>query len=261
MEITSINIDPFDKRDYIIQWEYSNAKNRPTSDFDLFIYRSTIKDQDDKYSKLSGKLSLSTPIYKDKKTSKLDIWKDVYYKIELVDKVNGGSYFFGPQGLGQEPSSQDRLIIKHKRRKLFKTGRSVLIFKNPRDGLRCECYNPILQKIEKPNCSVCGGTGFVKGFDGYVYTKFFFPPEAMQEPNKYGDEQPVIKNFITSDFPHIRSGDMIVDTENRRFIVSVVQSVNPRGVLIGQNISALRVKSTDVIMGIPVPDDFKKLGA
>ena len=256
LEITNIIVDPFDPKDYVIYWEFSNQKNRPLNEFIFRIFKA--QEKHGNYKLISRDLDPSAiSSFRDKKTSKLDRWSEHHYKIEVEDTVSGKKETYGPGGVGMEPSPSDKMIIRNDRNKLLNFARDVLVFSQPREGRRCGCFNTILNKTEVPDCKSCGGTGYLTGHDSIYFTKMFFPSEMNQATTLDGPEHPSVKGLWTSNYPIIREGDMIVTKENNRYSVTSVSQVEPHGVTIKQQISVIRIKRSDVMMKIEVPEEFK----
>ncbi len=258
IKIENISIDPFDPNNFILNWDVFNRRNEDLDDFYIEVWRSKQRTGD--YKKVSVKIDPSgNSTYVDKSTSKLNYWVMAFYKVKVVRKSDKKERFFGPAGLDSEPLPQDRAIIERNRKELFHFGRNVLVLSSPMEGLRCSCFNHKLGHVTVPNCKKCHGTSFLKGFTTHFFTKMDLPPEEISQPFANAEEQKVIKDIWTADFPILRPGHLIITEQNDRFIVSNVRPVIPHNATIEQRVTCVRVKLTDPEMHAPVPENFKKL--
>lgn len=155
----------------------------------------------------------------------------------------------------------DALIITDKRRKFHLFGREIIVLKKIRTGIRCSCWNDVLEKIESPSCTSCGGTGYVDGYFSPFITKCFFEgkPNLVEAMNMGGNEENMQQSFVMPDFPSLVSGDIIIDEFGKRYSVSVSQSLGSMSCCFEQRIQAVFLAKSHVAYKIPAIECNKRV--
>ena len=123
-------------------------------------------------------------------------------------------------------------------------------------GPRCTvCRDPVTDDVLNSACPVCYGTGRNPGFYG-PFDLWFVPTPTQRDtvmaPDGTGTREPVSNVLKTIGFPHMKDGDIIVDTSSgkRYYSDSVVQAVELRGYPLVQQIEGREIPTSDPVYNL-----------
>ena len=105
-------------------------------------------------------------------------------------------------------------------------GVPTMIFKKKRDGQHCpECWDEILKRVTKSNCTTCYGTGKLGGFyPPYEAWMNFEPDPKVTQVAEWGQRQSSQTDIQFTNYPLLSDGDVIVEMKNdRRWKVSNIR--------------------------------------
>jgi len=140
-------------------------------------------------------------------------------------------------------------------------GVPTMIFKRRRDGQYCpECWDEIMKRVTKSNCSTCLGTGKLGGFyPPYEAWMSFEPDPKVVQVAEWGQRQVNQTDVQFTNYPLLTDGDLIVELKNNRYYkVSNVRYPEKNRTLLLQIARVDSVNPTDVEYQLPVPDDRRK---
>jgi len=265
IEVTSILVQSFDLDHLDLFWELDTQDSERIEEYDFFVLRS-IDGAGGPYHRLAGPF-YNTYRFRDGDVHRLYKWRDYYYRIKVVHRSTGATKEFGPQWLQAAP---DRIALEIQRREyvLFKefAGRLVFHFPQLTFGQRCKhCWdrgvrgNYIGRSVQQ-NCSTCFDTTFVGGFSKPmgIYMQIDPSPEAIQRTD-LKEHQFSMTTARTVMFPPIKPKDMIVEAENRRWIVEKVSFTEKKRHKIRQELEMREYPRDDIKYSLPISADVRDL--
>ena len=123
-------------------------------------------------------------------------------------------------------------------------------------GPRCvKCKDPVTDDVLNTACPVCYGTGRNPGFYGPFDIWFVPTPtsrDTIMAPDGTGTREPVVNTFKTIGFPHVKDGDILVDTTTgkRYYTDQVAQAVELRGYPLVQQIEGREIPVSDPVYNL-----------
>ena len=135
-----------------------------------------------------------------------------------------------------------------------RVGNKVYVFHRMHNSTRCpECWDDILQKRSRVNCSVCNSTGFIQGYYNPIETYISFGPEQVSISQQI-DGPSTAPNQVqcwTSNYPIINVGDVIIEPgSNRIWDVHSVGLTMYKRVITKQDIVLSREDGDDPIYSL-----------
>lgn len=134
-------------------------------------------------------------------------------------------------------------------------GRDFYILKRRTFGTHCPtCWDETLQRSSESTCTSnpsCYGTGWTTGYFNAIYTKAMMNvAPKYNQITMFGQWMPQDTMFTMLNFPPLRSQDIVVDENNKRWMVKQVRSVEKNGFLIEQNAQCSLIALDDIIYTI-----------
>lgn len=120
-------------------------------------------------------------------------------------------------------------------------------------GPRCTyCKDPVTDDVLNTSCLYCYGTGRNPGFYGPFEIWFLPTPtqrDTVMAPDGTGTREPIVNTFKTIGFPHVKDGDILVDTVSgkRYYSDQVAQAVELRGYPLVQQIEGREIPVSDPV--------------
>lgn len=204
--------------------------------------------------------------YVDETANLIDLNKIYYYRVRAVE--------LGPQGQSLQTFTSphttwdgdlDLVGIYINEEHYFKfrwvTGVPVMIYKKRHDGTYCpNCWDKVLKRSTKSNCTVCYGTGKVGGYYTPVETWMEFEPDPkVEQVVEWGLKQPSQSEVMALGYPLLTPDDLIVELKPNRFwkIENVRYPEKSRTVTL-QMAKVNAVYPSDVEYRIQVPEDRRR---
>ena len=101
-----------------------------------------------------------------------------------------------------------------------RAGNKVYVFKRMHNDTHCpNCWDDILQKRSRVNCSLCNSTGFIHGYYNPIKTFISFGPENISVTSNI-DGPATAPNAVQcwgSNYPLLTSGDLVLEPGSNRF--------------------------------------------
>jgi len=261
ISITKLDVRSYDLDHLDIFWEIPEV-SESLEDYDFFVLRS-IDGVAGPYRVLAGPF-YNTFVFRDVDVHRLNKWRQYYYKIRVVHRASQKTQEFGPQWLRAQP---DLLGMEFQRRELLLlrefSGRVAFLFPVLTFGERCgHCwdlgpkYNTI-GRSKHQNCATCFDTTFVGGFASPIrfYLQIDPSPKAVQRTD-LGEEQFNHTTARTTSFPPVKPKDIIVEAENRRWLVNDVASTEKLRSTVRQELKIFELPRDDIKMKVPVDFDL-----
>lgn len=198
--------------------------------------------------------------FRDVKVSRLNKWRQWFYKLKIVNKKTGAEIEHGPSSDTEpEPDIIAAEIIRQEDMLFRKfVGRRCWLFPVRTFGPRCSCFDQTMQRVTRSGHLPCFGTGWLGGYMRPVEIFVQFDPSPKRvalQPT--GEMQPSNANARMSSFPPVSPRDIIIESENRRWrVVNVGQTQRLRAV-VHQEIELHEIPKSDVEYSIPLSVDAK----
>lgn len=263
IEVTSILVRSFDLDHLDIFWELGTQDAERIDEFDFFLLRS-IDGAGGPFEVIAGPF-FNTYQCRDPNVHQLHKWRKYYYKVRVTHRETQESREFGPEYLRAPP---DRIALEIQRREalLWKehAGRLVVFYPKLTFGQRCKhCWdrgrrgNTIGRSVQQ-NCNTCYDTTYVGGFANPigVFMQIDPAPERAQKSDTK-EHQPITTTARTVAFPPIKSKDMVVEAENKRWVVDKVSYTEKRRAVIRQELQMTQYPKDDIKYSVPVNMDLK----
>jgi len=272
--ITLKNIRAFtlDRDSITVLWDYEDT-HEDLAGYTVAVLRS--EAQAGEYETVSQEMACNdVENFEDSGVVLLSKWRDYHYRLR-VTKVGGGTRTYGstpyekvladgvdPGGVVLE-APQDLVAIEASRRfdmvlREF-TGRRVLMIPGRSHGTRCpNCWDNLKRRRTTANCLTCYGNG-VKG--GYYRPQETFatkvPHAEMAQLTSLFEMQPHDVMMWFGSRPRMKSRDLVIDTEGRRWRVEQVQRSEKLWALTRQTVQLRMISRDQVEYDIPIsPEDW-----
>jgi len=261
ISITQIHVRSYDLDHLDIFWEIPEISEQ-LEDYDFFVLRST-DGAAGPFEVLAGPF-YNTFHFRDIDVHMLNKWRQYYYKIRVVHRSSQKAKEFGPQWLRAQP---DLLGLEFQRREqlLFQefNGRIAFLFPALTFGQRCgHCWdlgpkNNTIGRSKHQNCSTCFDTTFVGGFASPIlfYVQIDPSPKSVQI-TEMGEDQFVHSTGRTTAFPPIKAKDIIVEAENKRWLVNSVSGTEKLRGSVRQEMRLFELPRDDIKYKVPVDFDL-----
>lgn len=143
----------------------------------------------------------------------------------------------------------------------YVSGVPTMIFKRRRDGQYCpECWDEILKRVTKSNCTTCFGTGKLGGFyPPYEAWMNFEPDPKVTQIAEWGQRQTSQTDIQFTNYPLLIDGDVIVELKtDRRWKVSNVRYPEKNRTIMLQIARVDAANPTDIEYRVDVSEPRRK---
>lgn len=262
IEVISFRVRSYSIDNLDLFWTLNEQDDERIDEYDFFIYRS-IDGAGGPFELIAGPF-FNTFQFRDPNVQLLHKWRNYFYKIRLVHRASQKERYYGPAHLEAPP---DRIAAEIQRREslLFKelAGRAVIFYPKLTFGQRCRhCWdkgvrgNSIGRTVQQ-GCLTCFDTSFVGGYATPIIVHVQIDPSPNTE-QKTDTKQHLINATTarTSSFPPIKSGDMIVEAENQRWLVDSVSYTEKHRATVRQELRLTMYGKDDIKYSVPVNMDL-----
>lgn len=247
LRVRSLDVDSNE-----VTWEIAGATQEDALDYTFQIFRS--ESPEGPFEPITQTFE-ERYIFVDRRLPAGDKFRQIWYRLRVTKKVDDTFHDFGPVTRQAEPD----LIANYVRRMeqtLFTqaTARLCWLFKRRTFGVRCpSCWDPVSGKKTRANCLTCYQTGFLRGFLNPIEVWVQIDPEAKaQQNNPQQLSQITMTTARMTFYPNVNTGDVIVESENKRWRVDkVTQSERLRSPL-KQELVIFRINDTDIEYRLPI---------
>jgi hypothetical protein len=200
--------------------------------------------------------------FRDSKVPALHKWRQFFYKLQVVDKRTSEKKDFGPTATKSPEPDLIAAEIQRQEDLLFRefSGRRCWLFPIRTFGPICSCFDKTMGRSTRSNHAPCFGTGWLGGFLSPVEVFVQIDPNAkqsVQSPN--GQLMPSHTTARMSSFPLVNQGDILIESENRRWRVVNVQETQRLRSTVHQEFAVTEVPRSDIEYSIPLLVDAKAL--
>jgi len=259
--VTKLMVRSYDLDHLDIFWEIPEVSEE-LEEYDFFVLRS-IDGPGGPYDTLAGPF-YNTFMFRDVDVHSLHRWRKYYYKIRVVHRASQREATFGPEYLRAEPDLI-AMEIQRRERLLFQelAGRKAFLFPALTFGQRCgHCWDlgpkgNTIGRSAHQNCQSCFDTTFVGGFASpvIIYLQIDPSPETVQRTD-LGEDQFVYTTARCSSFPPIKAKDMIVEAENKRWLVKQMTPTQKLRAVVRQELQLFELARDDIKFKVPVDYDL-----
>lgn len=260
MVVRSFNLDHLD-----IFWEISSVAGPPENsglqheiyNYDFYVLRSEAAMGP--YDQIAGPFR-DVYSFRDITVHLLHKWRQYYYKIRVVHRVTAEEKTFGPSSsLEPEPDLIAAEILRQEDM-LFRefSGRRCFLFPARTFGPACSCFDIVTGRRTRSACKSCFGTGWLGGFMSPVEVFVQIDPfPKHSERSSLQERQPGNTTARMISFPPVSPGDILVESENRRWRVNSVTPTQRLRATVRQEMVIHEIPKGDIEFAIPVQVDAR----
>jgi hypothetical protein len=233
-EVTS----PFeDALDYTIRVMRSESEEGP--------YDYVSDAFEDKYLYIDSRVDLETRQHRR--------W---YYKLEVTRKSSRAVALYGPSDRAPRADLVATELRRQAQLRFQKVaGRQCWLFPIRTFGQRCPtCYDRVTQDSQRTNCPTCYNTTYARGFHTPIEVWMQFEPTAVKADAAGGVRREANTSALAhmGYYPRVKKGDLLVEPENRRWIVDTVGNGERLRAIVRQDVYLMEIELGDVRFEVPV---------
>lgn len=255
--VKSIEVRSFDLDHLDIFWELDSFAE-PVDRYDFFILRS-VDGPVGPFTTIGGPF-YNQYVFRDPDVHQLNKWRSYYYKVKVVHRETQVTAEYGPEWLRAPP---DRISLEVQRREglMFKEhiGRAVILFPQLTSGQRCNhCWdrgvkNNTIGRAVSQNCPSCFDTTFVGGYAQPILIYVQIDPYAKTtQRTEVSEQQYVETSARCAAFPPIKTRDMLVERENLRWRVEMVNATEKLRSTVRQELKLRQYPPGDIKFKVPI---------
>lgn len=139
-------------------------------------------------------------------------------------------------------------------------GMPAVIFKKFREGVHCpRCFDTVLKRVTKSDCTTCYGTGFLYGYYPPIPGWADFNPDPkVARIVEWGETKPSQTDIKYTNYPILVPGDIVVELEpNKYWNVVQVQPTQKNRTTILQICRLDAVKQMDIEYTLAIPQALR----
>jgi hypothetical protein len=183
-----------------------------------------------------------------------DKWRRYYYRLRVTNLLTG-EWVETPSAAKEPDPDLVALEIRRHMQILFRehAGRRMWLLPSRQSGQRCECWAPRLSQRTRSGCALCFDTGYIRGY--YAPIELFGQIDPSPKSNQNSNLGPLQQTDTTArfpDYPPIKPEDVIVELENRRWVVTKVTCTEKARAVLHQEVQLHEIPTSDVEYSIPL---------
>jgi len=135
------------------------------------------------------------------------------------------------------------------------SGIRAFLFTKSSSGERCSsCWDPIKERKTKSHCPICLGEDYVGGYSQATPILILQNSSSISKVvDITGSMENIASNFVTSNYPPIKPGDLIVLDSFRFYRVDNVSAINFRDVTVVQALGMSSLEKGREISNLTIP--------
>ena len=262
IKLTNIVVRSFELDHLDIFWELTSSVNDVLEEHDFYVLRS-IDGAAGPYEQIAGPF-YNTFLFRDPAVHLLNKWRKYFYRIKVVHRPTSEEWQSQPASLEAPPDLIALEIIRRESLLLQEfNGRVVLLFPQLTFGQRCRhCWdigpkdNTIGRAVQQ-NCQTCFDTTYVGGFAQpmRIFAQIDPSPKSVQ-PTDLEEHQFVATTGRTTAFPPLKPKDMLVEAENKRWLVEKVTQTQKLRAVVRQELQLRQYSPDNIKHKVPVNFDL-----
>jgi len=270
LEVHNIQVLSWTLNALDISWEI-RPTYEDTADYDFYVLRS--ESAAGPFQVLNSKAPIVPPtafLFRDGQQPVYSKIRQFRYRIRVVQRGTGDAVEFGSRtrdersrgdqaigSVGVEALPDKVLLAINRRFEMLlekKVGRRVLLLSRMTFGRHCACYDVELRKILLPDCRTCFGVGFTGGYYSpiAIYAKISPVPRGVRRTPELGEVHPSQSMLELGRFPPVKTGDLLVERENRRWHVGQVTTTEKRRAASRQVAAISELEKAKIEYQVPV---------
>jgi hypothetical protein len=190
----------------------------------------------------------------------------LYYRIKVVHRASGEQVEYPELGGVNLAAKPDLIALEMARQETLKlkefSGRMIWIFPRRRTGQRCTtCYDHVTGRALRADCSTCYGTTWVGGYHPPVgvYAQIQSATDTTLR-TAMGSLENQDTVFKLANYPELDAGDLVVELENRRWVVGdSINKVQKGRALVRQETNISLIPVSDIEYRVPLNIDEETL--
>lgn len=193
--------------------------------------------------------------FRDNVVPMLDRVRTVYYTITVRKLSDQTSQTFGPFSLAAKPDLIGMELIRQVRMELrYGSGRVCFLLPKRTTGPFCRtCYDSESKVRMNSNCISCYDTARAGGYYSPIRTEADI---AEKDTSVVSKDQTVLNQVNTTarmtNFPPVKAGDVLITSENDRYVVERATTAEHRAAPYEQDVLLHLLPRTDIVYRIPV---------
>lgn len=200
--------------------------------------------------------------YVDYTANLLDLHKVYYYRVRAVEFQGATpvqtftsevSTWHGDLDLVGVYVVDEQVFLER-----YVAGVPVMVFKKRRDGANCsECWDNVLKRVTKSNCTTCYGTGRIGGFYPPMEAWMLVDPDpTVAQVADWGKAQPSQIDVQFSNYPLLVDDDVIVEMKSdKRWKVTNVRQAEKNRTTMLQIFRVAAINPSDIEYKVAVDEE------
>ena len=256
INVVSLEVRSFSLEFLDLSWQIANT----VEDISGYTFKAQRSESPQgPFEDVSKDLS-ETFAFRDDTVDLASKWRVFYYRIEVtrlatqaLEEIKGYSAVacrgFRPDLEAMEISRLHQVLLQSC------IGVPVVIMKRRTSGPSCPfCFDAVRKRAVDSDCRICLGTsqyrgGFLDPIGTFVNIS---PSQKVLRVSSITESEPSEKAFDMSGYPLMNPGDLIIDPENRRFVVAQVRNRSKRGFVYRQVLQVSEIPAGDIVYKLPV---------
>ena len=255
LQITNLRAQTFDLDFIDLFWEA--APGADPLDYTFTVLKS--------YAEFSDFEAITRPFqdryhFRDPSVVQRHFFRPIYYRIKVIRVADSATAIYPEMGrpgisLSARPDLEALEIARLTRLRLQEfEGRLVWVFPVRTFGQRCtRCFDTTTQMRTRGFCRTCYGASFVGGFHSPVQT-YMSIVDVLQsaQPSDNAVFTTVNGSGKLANFPLVKDGDIVVESENIRWRVNGVRQTQKLRAIIRQDFGLHRIATDDSAYTLPI---------
>ncbi len=198
-------------------------------------------------------------LFIDHQVSLLHRWRKLFYRVKSTRKADTADVIYSEAATVGARPDLETLEIRRLEELGFRqfTGRRCWLFPARTFGQHCpSCWDAVLHKRTRSNCPTCFDTGWAGGYLHPVECWIQFDPNPRQSQLiPTGEVQHSNTQARLSAFPPVKTRDIIVEAENRRWRVGPCGGTQKRRAVVHQELTLVELVPGDIEFQLPIQVD------
>ena len=247
----NVRVGGFSLDHLLMRWEVQNQDLDPY-DYSWYIERS--ESPMGPFDTLAGPFS-DRYQFLDHELGLMHRWRKLYYRVRSVRNADTSDVAYSEPTAQLPESDLIALEIRRLEEMIFRTrnGRKCWLFPVRTFGMRCDCFDPVLYKVMRDNCPSCYQTGFAGGYMHPIECWVQIDPSAKSTQRMtVAEAQQSNTTARLSAFPPVRADDILVEAENRRWVVASVTPTERLRATVQQQLVLHEIVPGDIEFALPI---------